>query len=140
MKVIAGGKSVYVENETKVDYRKGVASASKQLKRKVVALGINYVHAANDVCTSDMRVLVGYTEDQLCVAYDPTMCKRNRAELAKLASMLVSELVSTNVVPAKYVHTVQIQSELGFLLDHAGTRKRARPGASFRMSFVVDGR
>ena len=139
--MIAGGKSVYVENETKVDYRKGVASASKQLKRKVVALGINYVDAANDVRTSDMRVLVGYTEDQLCVAYDPIMCKRDRADLAKLASMLVSELVSTDVVPAaKYAHTVQIQSELGFLLDHDGTRKRAHPGASFRMSFVVDGR
>ena len=135
---MAGGTSVYVENETKIDYRKTVAS--KQLKRKVVALGIKYVDAANDMHTSDMRVLVGYTKDQLCIAYDPTVRKRNRAELAKLASMSVSELVSTNVVPAKYVHTVQIKSELGLLLDHDGTRKRARPGASFLMSFVVDGR
>ena len=77
-KLMVGGTSVYVENETKVNYRKDetkvnyrkdVASASKQLKRKVVALSINYVDTANDVRTSEMRVLVGYTEDQLCVAF-----------------------------------------------------------------------
>ena len=51
---MVGGTRVYVENETKVDYHKDVVSASKQLKRKVVALGINYVDAAKDVRTSDM--------------------------------------------------------------------------------------
>ena len=67
---MVGGTSIYVENETKVDYCKDVLSASKQLKRKVAALGINYIDATKDVRTSDMRVLVGYMEHQLCVSYD----------------------------------------------------------------------
>ena len=120
-KVMVGGTSIYVENETKVDYRKGIASASKQLKRKVVALGINYVDAANDVRTFDMRACSSAIRKINCAS--PTILPRANAtgpnSLRSRPRRRANSCMSTGVVPAaKYApRTAEIQSTFGFLLD-----------------------
>ena len=138
-KVMVGGRSVFAEFPTQKSFARGVESATKTLKRKVSAMNVAYVDVAHEVARDDVvRVLHGYTEDQLCVAYDPQRRKRNKPDLAVLASTSAKELVATGVVaPNRYALTMKTQADLGLILNCDGARRRMTPGEKITLSFVI---
>ena len=138
-KIMVGGRAVFAEYPSQINYMRGVESASKSMKRKVNALNVAYIDVAHEIAQDGIvRVLHGYSEDDLSVTFEPSKRKRNKAELATLACTSARELVATGVVaPNRYALTVKTQADLGILLENDGARRRITAGRCIKLSFVV---
>ena len=138
---MVGGTSVFIEFPEVVCFENGIKTASALLKHSVTSLRIPYVDVANEIRRKNIvRILHGYTDDELCVSHSQKRRKQNKTDLAILTTSSARELVTTGVIPpSKYSQTLKTQIDLGLLIKNDGIRRRADPGESFLLTFIVGG-
>ena len=141
-RVVVGGDMAFAEYPAKVDYTHGAVSASKHLKREVIALDVMFSEVANVVSQRNVpSALYGYNRDEMGVEFDPRTQRQNKSALAVLRASSAMEMVERGLIaPTQFARIAKAQSDLGILIDNdGGARTRLRPGHVIRMTFIVNG-
>ena len=113
------GESAFAEFADKVDYRKGLESASKHLDMAVESLDTGWVDVLNDYNHQpSIRYNMGYTESELTLTVDPTRRALNQAQLQIMKTTSAEKMVETGIIdPFKYALVKKTRHDLGILLD-----------------------